>query len=58
MEITERAEKAVVGKQARVVGEVEVGKAVETHDKTVSDTVRKTEVEVEEFEEKVKAHKA
>lgn len=51
VEITERAEKAVVGKQARVVGEVEIGKNVETHDKTITDTVRKTEVDVDEFDE-------
>ncbi len=57
IEITERAEKAVVGKQARVVGEVEIGKTVEEHDETVTDTVRKTEVDVEEFDEKAKARK-
>jgi len=49
IEITERAEKAVVGKEARVVGEVEVGKTVEEHEKTVSDTLRKTEVDVEKL---------
>lgn len=49
-EITERAEKAVVGKQARVVEEVEVGKKVTDHEETVRDTVRKTEVEVEEID--------
>ncbi len=58
IEITERAEKAVVGKQARVVGEVEVGKTVETHDKKITDTVRKTEVDVEEFDENTKTRKA
>lgn len=49
IEITERAEKAVVGKQARVVEEVEVGKTTSSREETVSDTVRKTEVEVEEI---------
>ena len=49
IEITERAERAVVSKEARVVGEVAIGKTVEEHNKTVSDTVRKTEVDVEEL---------
>lgn len=49
IEITERAEKAVVGKEARVVGEVAVGKTVEERQQTVSDTVRKTEVDVEKL---------
>lgn len=48
IEITEKAEKAVVGKSARVVEEVSIGKTVEEQDKTVSDSVRRTEVEVEE----------
>ncbi len=50
IEITERAERAVVGKEARVVGEVAIGKTVEEHDKTISDTVRKTEVDVEKLD--------
>ena len=50
IELTERAEKAVVNKEARVVGEVAVGKTVEEHDKTISDTVRKTEVDVEKLD--------
>ena len=41
-------EEAEVHKEARVVGEVELTKEVEAHQKTVKDTVRKTEVEVEE----------
>lgn len=49
IEITERAEKAVVGKEARVVGEVAVGKTVQEHEKTIKDTVRKTEVDVEKL---------
>ena len=49
IEITERAEKAVVGKEARVVGEVAVGKTVTEQEETVNDTVRKTEVDVEEI---------
>lgn len=50
MEITERSEVPVVGKEARVVEEVEVGKKVSERDETVRDTVRKTNVKVEEFD--------
>ena len=49
IELTERAEVPVVGKQARVVEEVEVGKQVEEHEQTIRDTVRRTDVEVEEM---------
>ena len=35
-------------KEARVVGEVELTKDIEEHEETVSGTVRRTEVEVEE----------
>lgn len=49
-EITEHAEKAVVNKQARVVEEVAVGKDVDVHEETVSDTVRRTDVDVEEIQ--------
>lgn len=48
-EITEHAEKAVVNKQARVVEEISVGKEVDVHEETVSDTVRSTDVDVEEI---------
>jgi len=41
-------EEAVVSKQARVVEEVVVNKSVEERVETVSDTVRRTEVEVED----------
>ncbi len=51
IEITERAEQAVVSKQARVVEEVEVGKQVSERDQVISDTVRRTDVEVEEVHE-------
>jgi uncharacterized protein (TIGR02271 family) len=47
--LTERSEEAVVGKQARVVEEVEIGKQVTEREETVSDTVRRTDVEVEEI---------
>lgn len=48
IEITEHAEEAVVSKQARVVEEVAIGKTVEEHDEVVRDTVRHTEVDVQE----------
>ncbi|MCC3160806.1 YsnF/AvaK domain-containing protein [Hymenobacter sp. 15J16-1T3B] len=50
MEITERAEVPVVGKEARVVEEVRLGKNVEERDETVRGTVRRTDVEVERLE--------
>ena len=40
-------EEAVVGKEARVAGEVRVGKDVETEQRTVGGEVRKEDVEVE-----------
>lgn len=49
IELTETAEEAVVGKSARVVEELLVGKTSSEHTETVRDTVRKTEVEVEEI---------
>lgn len=51
IELTEHAEIPVVGKQARVVEEIEVGKTVEEHNETIRDTVRRTDVDVEEFNE-------
>ncbi|HLL15595.1 MAG TPA: YsnF/AvaK domain-containing protein [Pyrinomonadaceae bacterium] len=48
LEVTERAEEAVVSKTARVVEEVVVGKQVEEHTETVRDTVRRTDVDVQE----------
>ncbi|MDO5646999.1 MAG: YsnF/AvaK domain-containing protein [Paracoccus sp. (in: a-proteobacteria)] len=41
-------EEAVVQKEARVVEEIELNTVTETHTETVEDTVRKTEVEIEE----------
>lgn len=58
MELTERAEKAVVGKEARVVEEVAVGKTVEERQETVNETVRKTEVEVDEIDTDVENRRA
>ena len=48
IEATESAEEAVVGKEARVTEEVVVRKQSEERIETVSDTVRRTEVEVED----------
>ena len=49
LEVTTTAEEAVVGKQARVVEEVVVGKETVQHEETIRDTVRRTDVEVEEI---------
>ncbi len=50
IELTETAEEAVVSKNARVVEEIVVGKTASEHTETVRDTVRHTEVEVDELE--------
>jgi len=47
MEVTEHVEEPVVSKTARVVEEVVVGKEVNQRTETVSDTVRRTDVEIE-----------
>jgi uncharacterized protein (TIGR02271 family) len=47
IEVTETAEEAVVGKRARVVEEVVVGKESTNRTETIRDNVRHTEVEVE-----------
>jgi uncharacterized protein (TIGR02271 family) len=46
-EVRETAEEAVVGKTARVVEEVSIGKEVTNRSEQVSDTVRRADVEVE-----------
>ena len=48
IEVTEMAEVPVVSKEARVVEEVVVGKEVTERQETVRDTVKRTEVEVDE----------
>ena len=50
IELTETAEEAVVTKSARVVEEVTLKKAVGERTQTVNDTVRHTEVEVEQID--------
>lgn len=48
VELTETAEEPIVSKQARVVEEVIVGKDVTERTEKIRDTVRRTDVEVEE----------
>jgi len=47
LELTETAEEAVVGKTSRVVEEVIIGKEASERTETIKDTVRKSEVKVE-----------
>jgi uncharacterized protein (TIGR02271 family) len=49
IEMLGTSEEASVRKEARVVGEVSLGKRVEEHKETVKDSVRRSEVEVEEI---------
>jgi uncharacterized protein (TIGR02271 family) len=49
IEVRESAEEAVVGKTARVVEEIEIGKESDVREETIRDTVRKTEVDVEQL---------
>ena len=48
IEITQHAEVPVVAKEARVVEEIRVGKAVQENEETVQGTVRHTDVEVDD----------
>ncbi len=48
IEVTATAEEAVVGKDARVKEEIVVSKDTEERTETVSDTVRRTEVEIDD----------
>ncbi|QHT68527.1 YsnF/AvaK domain-containing protein [Rhodocytophaga rosea] len=47
VEMTERSEVPVVNKEARVIEEISLNKDVEEREETVRDTVRRTDVEVE-----------
>ncbi len=49
IEVQEFAEEPVVAKQARVVEEVRLGKDVSERNQTIKDTVRRTEVNVEQI---------
>lgn len=51
LEAEEYREEAVVEKEARVVEEIGLRKTSDTHRETISDTVRRTEVEVEDERE-------
>jgi len=48
IEVEQRGEEAVVSKEARVVEEVVVRKGAEQRTQTISDTVRRTEVDIED----------
>lgn len=48
IEVTEYAEVPVVSKEARVVEEISVGKKVNERQETIKDTVRKTEVDIDD----------
>jgi uncharacterized protein (TIGR02271 family) len=50
IEITEHAEVPVIDKEARVVEEVSIEKEVEEHDETIRDTVRSTDVDVDNLD--------
>lgn len=58
IEVTETAEEPVISKRARVTEEVRVGKRASAREKTVQDTVRKTEVEVDKRTERRKSNAA
>ena len=49
IEVTEMAEEPVVGKRSRVVEEVTVGKETTQRTETIRDTVRRTDVDVEQL---------
>jgi len=50
IELTETAEVPVVSKEARVVEEVSLDKDVREEEKTITDTVRNTEVDIEDID--------
>ncbi len=49
IEVSEKSEQAVVAKQARVVEEVVIDKQATERTQTVSDTVKRTDVDVEDL---------
>jgi len=55
IEVRQTAEKAVIAKTARVVEEVVVGKTATTSTQQVSDTVRKTVVDIERYNQATSA---
>jgi stress response protein YsnF len=48
IELTERAEVPVVNKEARVVEEIRISKDVDERDETIRDTVRNTEIDIDQ----------
>jgi len=52
IELTERAEVPVVNKEARVVEEIRVTKDVDERNETIRDTVRRTEVDIDDLDKK------
>lgn len=50
IELRERSEVPVIAKEARIVEEVTIGKTATDRTETVSDTVRRTDVDVEELD--------
>ena len=55
--VTTQAEEAVVGKESRVVEEVVIGKKTTEREETIRDTVRRTNVEVDEINTGEAAHR-
>lgn len=51
IELTEHSEVAVVAKEARVVEEISIGKEVTEREETIRDTVRRTDVEIENIDD-------
>ena len=58
IQVNEYAEVPVVSKEARVVEEVSLNKTVEEHDELINETVRKTEVDVEDLTEQERLRKS
>jgi len=52
IEMTERSEEAVIGKSSHIVEEVLIKKVVDPREEVVRDTLRKTEVRVEPFNQR------
>ena len=52
--VTAKGEEAVVGKEARVVERVHVGKTADTRTERIEETERRRDVEVEEIEEDIR----
>ncbi|PTQ10339.1 hypothetical protein CLG96_13940 [Sphingomonas oleivorans] len=57
VEVSESAEEAVVSKEATVREEVVIRKTAEEHVKTIDETVRHTEVDIEKEDERTKAER-